>query len=90
MRCLRTLSVEEMKHALRTNMDLQQKWSRKLERIMYLNEEAPAMFIQSGMEIIQEHQEKIDMLENEMERRTRVQVFKAVVQQMIQSDAALQ
>lgn len=77
---LRTLSEQEIRRAIRTNIEWQQRWARKLECIKYFAEEAPDGFVEYGYFIIMEHQDKIDMLERELERRARVQVFKNIVQ----------
>lgn len=79
---VRDLSREEICKAIQNNIMWQQKWSRKLERILYANEQAPPLFVKYGYEVIHDHQEKIDLLTCELERRARVQVFKTLVQQI--------
>lgn len=86
---VRTLTDEALEEALFKNIMWQQKWSRKLEKIMYFGEDAPAMFITLGVEIIQAHQDKITMIEQELERRGRVKFFNNLVEK-IDSYAALQ
>lgn len=66
---LRTLTEKELESALFKNIVWQQKWSRKLEKIIYFGEESPATFIPLGLQIIQWHQDKISMIEDELERR---------------------
>lgn len=86
---LRTLTDEELGEVLFKNIRLQQKWSRKLEKIVYCGEAAPAMFTTTGWQIIQDHQEIIEMIERELERRSRVKFFKNLVEK-IDSYVALQ
>lgn len=74
MASVRTLTEKDLKTALFKHIVWQQKWSRKLEQIIYCGEEAPAMFIHTGFQIIQWHQDKINMIEDELERRWKDEV----------------
>lgn len=73
---VRSLSNEALMKALRINIEWQQKWSRELEQIIYFGKPAPAQFISYGKQLIWEHQDRIDSIELELERRHRVEMFK--------------
>lgn len=66
---LDSLTDDELRQAWLKNIEWQQKWTRKLERIIYFGESAPAAFVKYGMQIIMDHQDKVDCIEIELERR---------------------
>lgn len=73
---VRSLTTEALFKALQINIEWQQKWSRELEQIEYFGKPAPAQFISYGKQLICEHQERIEAIEMELDRRQRIEIFK--------------
>jgi len=66
---LDSFTDQELRFAWLKNLEWQLKWTRKLEKIVYGREDAPAAFVKYGMQVLEDHQDKMVMIEIELERR---------------------
>jgi hypothetical protein len=77
---VRCLTNEQLRDVLRIDIAAQQEWSRSLELVIYRGREAPAGFVRYGKRLIEEHQQRVEYIEMELERRARVEICHAFIE----------
>lgn len=74
--------MEELRKALMFNIRAQQEWSRAMEQVIYFGKEAPPGFLAYGKEFIWEHQDRVEAIEMELDRRQRLELFKTFYEEV--------
>jgi len=79
---VRNMTMEQLFSALSFNIQCQQKWSRAMEQVLYFGKEAPPGYLEYGKNFIWEHQDRIEIIEIEIDRRKRVELFKTFYEEV--------
>ncbi len=82
------MTMEQLRDALSANVQAQQDCSIAMEQIMYLGKEAHPEFLTFGKEFIWGHQDRIEMIEIEIDRRQRLELFKTFYEQICKKHEA--
>lgn len=82
---VREMTHEQLLAALKCSIDAQREWADSLGRVMYWKQEAPGGFIKYGHDLIWEHGDRIEAIEMELERRTRVKVMKTFCEMVLKN-----
>jgi len=82
------MSMEQLRDALQANIRAQQECSIAMEQIIYLGKEAHPDFIAFGKDFVWGHQDRIEMIEIEIDRRQRLELFKSFYEEICKKHEA--